>query len=65
MVSKTSIASFSTGTDIVTKMKLRHFMSRGQYLNSEVDEVGGRRSTVWIIGYEIYQSIFQYMKINV
>lgn len=43
MVSKTSIASFSTGTDIVTKIKLRHFMSRGQYLGSEV---GGRRSTV-------------------
>ncbi len=51
MVSKTSIASRSTGTDNVTKIKLRHFMSKGQNFGSEV---GGRRSTVWIIGYEIY-----------
>lgn len=52
MVSKTSIASRSTGTDIVTNSKLRHFMNKGHNFGSEV---GGRRSTVWIIGYEIYQ----------
>jgi hypothetical protein len=54
MVSKTSIASRSTDIDIVTKIKLRHFMNKGHNFGSEV-EVGGRRSTVWIIGYEIYQ----------